>query len=83
MPEKNTIAATTDQIVRRASYGVLEPLRVSLEVIKGPTARENYGSKEHLRILKNMIMLGLSFTLLFTAFMAMANLQSSINSEVC
>jgi hypothetical protein len=27
-------------------------------------------------------MLGLSFTLLFTAFQAMANLQSSINSEV-
>jgi len=42
----------------------------------------NYEPNEHRRMLKNVIVTSFSFTLLFTAFQSMANLQSSINTEV-
>lgn len=38
--------------------------------------------KESSRIIKNLTVLGLSFTLIFTAYQALANLQSSLLSEV-
>lgn len=43
--------------------------------------RKGYGPNESRRIIKNLFILGFAFTLLFSAFMATANLQSSINSE--
>lgn len=44
--------------------------------------KSTYSRNEARRIIKNLLILGFSFTLLFSAFMATANLQSSINSEV-
>jgi len=44
--------------------------------------RQSYGRREDLRILKNLFMMGIAFALLFTAFMATANLQSSVHTEV-
>lgn len=35
--------------------------------------------REKFRIMKNVILISVSFLLLFTAFQSMANLQSSIN----
>jgi hypothetical protein len=58
-----------------------EPDRIAFDV-KEPTVRDGYGPLESRRILKNLFGLGLCFTLIFTAYMAMVNLQSSINSEV-
>jgi len=41
-----------------------------------------YRKGENRRMLKNVIVISFCFTLLFTAFNSMANLQSSLNSEV-
>lgn len=39
------------------------------------------GKYEHLRITKNVVLIGIAFMLHFTAFHGTANLQSSINAE--
>lgn len=39
------------------------------------------GKYEHLRITRNVVLVGIAFMLHFTAFHGTANLQSSINSE--
>lgn len=39
-----------------------------------------YPEKEHRRMMKNVIVLSISFALLFTAYSSMSSLQSSINS---
>lgn len=39
------------------------------------------GKYEHLRITKNVVIIGIAFMLHFTAFHGTANLQSSINSD--
>lgn len=40
-----------------------------------------YGRHEKMRVVKNVVVLGLAFMLHFTAFHGTANLQSSVNSE--
>ena len=85
MRSKNTIAITTDKMTRRNSDEIIPPpYEINIDIKKElmPSARNSYGPKESSRIVKNLFMLGISFTLLFTAYMAMANLQSSINSQV-
>lgn len=42
----------------------------------------NSGKNEHLRITKNVCLIGLAFMLHFTAFHGTANLQSSINASM-
>lgn len=42
---------------------------------------DSAGKYEHLRIAKNVIIIGLAFMLHFTAFHGTANLQSSINTD--
>jgi len=44
--------------------------------------RDSYGTNEEWRILKDLLMMGIAFALLFTAFNATANLQSSVHAEV-
>lgn len=39
------------------------------------------GKYEHVRITKNVVLIGIAFMLHFTAFHGTANLQSSINAE--
>jgi len=46
------------------------------------SVQEKYEPKENRRMLRNVLLISFSFTCLFTAFNAMANLQSSINSKV-
>ena len=41
-----------------------------------------YGANESRRMLKNVIVISCAFTLLFTAFSSMSNLQSSLNTAV-
>lgn len=40
-----------------------------------------YNGKERIRIIKNVIMIGLAFMVHFTAFHGTSNLQSSINAD--
>ncbi len=51
------------------------PVQMSMETIK------NKGKKIKLRIMKNILLVGASWILLFTAFQSIANLQSSLNSD--
>ncbi len=46
------------------------------------TGCRKYGERENRRMLRNVIIISFCFTLLFTAFNSMSNLQSSLNSEV-
>jgi hypothetical protein len=44
--------------------------------------RRSYEVKEERRMFRNVAVISLSFTLLFTAFQSMSNLQSSLNPQV-
>lgn len=45
------------------------------------TFEKNYGPHEDRRIVRNVVILSVSFSLLFTSFSGMSRLQSSINTE--
>ena len=53
------------------------------EQVKAPAApKMSYDPGEERRMLRNIIITSCSFTLLFTAFQSMSNLQTSFNPEV-
>ena len=70
-------AIVSEAAVQKRSKKSLENEELAKESAQGVQTRR----RAKLRIMKNVVVVGASWILLFTAFQSIANLQSSLNSD--
>lgn len=79
-PSGTTTSPAAEKQQPRNANGESDRLRVKHEEEKAGK-KSVAGKSEKIRIVKNVVVLGVAFMLNFTAFHGTANLQSSVNSD--